>query len=764
MFHAYRPADAGEQLTVCGIPFYVSRNENGAVQSLPLNPRGTISVPFQASCEAIFFLGMATDAVECSEWWGMHESDYDHSLRLFFGDRLMRIQIVYDDDTEELISLIFGVNCWNYHLYYKPHAHENLNDFGAPYQEPFASDPAAAALKEAALQLMENTDPCAERGTKWVFGYRVRPDKRVRELRFVTERDSKRSNVVISAFTGLNAGSPIDPAWKLVDQDFFLGRKYYAALDKMARRLYQYRDELPAQVDKLPVKGYDAPDVTFSGNGLADIFTNVYRVNVMDMAYNKVDDEGGTHTSSPDTANFGSYLGFGTFQDHCTSYASHVWTRDIGRTLMEIINAGYMDRVLPAIDYLHTLLYYPSLRFHIPHWKRVANLVAQDENDLFNEGKENDGHASIMLAVYSLYRKGGVDKAWLLKNEQHLRAAADYYLWQRNNPDLSNYREGMLFSESEASTQTFGGYDVFSNLISAYALTGYARLFRVIGNEAYADTLDALSAEIREGVRTHFTMEHPRYGQVLTDTIDDGWTYEYKRMVDLLIQSDLYGYDLADNDPALFDLMNRTFSAQKESFYAPESGRQMGYGQGYLTQSVIMLDRYEEFSDCVEAAAMMCYHHTDHSYIVPEGVIMHGSKNFWFRNSDLGNAVQQAETLKCARLLLGIDDISPESGIRLVPRLPLTWNSLSVNDYPVTKKDRSITHMNLRYTRTADASVSGRIEATDGCTRYVLDWETDADVSSVRVGPFERDTITVSGADNVRIVKINNRYFARITL
>lgn len=28
------------------------------------------------------------------------------------------------------------------------------------------------------------------------------------------------------------------------------------------------------------------------------------------------------------------------------------------------------------------------------------------------------------------------------------------------------------------------------------------------------------------------------------------------------------------------------------------------------------------------------YHHTDHPYIVPESVILHGSKRCWFRNSD----------------------------------------------------------------------------------------------------------------------------------
>ena len=127
------------------------------------------------------------------------------------------------------------------------------------------------------------------------------------------------------------------------------------------------------------------------------------------------------HTSSAGTADFGCYIGFGTYTSR-DAYGAHVWTRDIGRLLIELADWGYFDRVKSAVDKLHELLYYPSMRFKVPHWKRVANLVARDENDLFNEGNENDGHASIMMAIYNLYRKGGVDKAWLEKNRDHLRA------------------------------------------------------------------------------------------------------------------------------------------------------------------------------------------------------------------------------------------------------------------------------------------------------------------------------------------------------
>ena len=73
---------------------------------------------------------MATESWQCSEWWGQQEVLYDHSTRLFFGDRIGNFRIVFDDETMELVSVIFGVNAFNYNLFYKPKPHEgNLMSF-----------------------------------------------------------------------------------------------------------------------------------------------------------------------------------------------------------------------------------------------------------------------------------------------------------------------------------------------------------------------------------------------------------------------------------------------------------------------------------------------------------------------------------------------------------------------------------------------------------------------------------------------------------
>jgi hypothetical protein len=755
MFHVYENESLNEKLEVRGIPFSVKR-ENGVVAKLPS------SIGFDARCEMLFFLGMSTDSWQCSEWWGQQEVYYDYSTRLFFGDRVGRIRVLYDDRTEELISVIFGVNCWNYNLFFKPKPHENIMHFSAPYDEPFRSDPEARKILEESLRLMENTDEACEKATKWVFAYKVRPEKRIIKIDFGKE-EAKRSDFVVSGVTALLAGGEISSDWDYVTQEFFLRKDYYKPVDRLRRRIYQFRDELPERDEIVNVENFDAPDIVFKGNGLADIYTNVYRKNIMDMAYNKVTDDGMPHTSSRNTANYGCYIGFGTYTIE-NSYFDHVWTRDIGRTLIEITNLGYFDRARRAADRLHELLYYPSIRFKIPHWKRIANLVAKDENDLHNEGKENDGHASIMLFIYNLYNKGAVDRKWLVEHKKELKDAADYYIWQYENPEQSNFN-GILYSESEASTQIYGGYDLFSNIISILAIEGYARLFDEIEDFEYAKRLRKLAKILKEGARKYFLMEHPRYGKVYTDTTDDCWTYEYKRLGELFLQSDLNGYDVFNDDSELFDIMTRTFMAQKEVFYAPESGRQMGYGQGYLTLSTLALDLFDELTECMEAATMMCYHHTDNKYIVPEGVIMHGSKQFWFRNCDLGNAVQQAEIVKCARLVVGIDDIDKNKGIRLVPRLPDTWDGFEAKDFPVTLKDGTVKKFSFAYGRNIHSDDESKIiiKGTDGTKNYTAVFDKDIPVEYLRMGPFDYRNINISGKE-YEVKKIHDRFFAYVKI
>ena len=153
----------------------------------------------------------------------------------------------------------------------------------------------------------------------------------------------------------------------------------------------------------------------------------------------------------------------------------------------------------------------------------------------------------------------------------------------------------------------------------------------------------------------------------------------------------------------------------------------------------------------MQCAAAFCYHHTDRPYIVPEGVIIHGSRRFWYRNSDLGNGVQQAETIKNARLVIGIDDISKNRGLRLVPRMPHTWNKIEAQDYPVCAGGKKL-DVNFTYQRDGEG-----YQMSLACPEPL-------EVDFVRFGPFaENKTVfSVSGAKNYSVKTINGRNFVYV--
>lgn len=668
-----------KEISVCGIPFSVDL-ENDLIKRMPLGQK--IEVNASGPCSYAYLLGMVMNNPCCCEWWQQGEYNYDNHERVFLGDDLCYIFIVYEDYTQEIVPAIFGYNLWNYELYSKINPKEtHLNTFGGPYSEPFSTDPEAQKLLDESLMLNENVSDY-EKGSKYIMAVKLQ-DKPVK---LITTRifPAKTHEIFISSITCLETGGE-NPLKNVVDPAIFLNRGYTAKLDKLARRLYQYADELPQSVEHIIPNDYTGPVADFSGNGFADILTNVYHLNLHDMATNKVTEEGMPHTSSEGTANFGCYVGFGSYKTGESSYFTHIWTRDVGRVLIELSNVGMSERLQNAAEWMHKFLYDYSARFSKPNWKRIANASeVWGKDNIYNlSGKENDGHAAIMLFIFSLIRNQIVSKEWITENKQQILDAVGWFFWQIENPKESSFNK-VLYSDSEASSGEFGGYDLFSNAIGYYALLGYEYIGNYMGWTEVSEKSKKYAELIKSGIYETFILDHPQFGKIFVDNCYDAWTYEYKRFGLLFEYVDIFDYEPMKNDE-IARIVARTMAAQKHEFYTPFSGRQMGYGQGYLTQIMLLTDDVVEYTKCLEATAGFCYHKYDHNYIVPEGVITSPQKDRWFRNSDLGNAVQQAETIKSIRLMIGIEDMQPQKGLNFVPRMPIGFDKIHVSNYKVAK-------------------------------------------------------------------------------
>jgi hypothetical protein len=689
----------------------------------------------QDTVRAVFCLGMVTDRPEGSEWWGPAERWHAHHLRLFIGDQLGKIFIVYSDTTVDVIPIIFGVNLWNYELFTQVSPTENyLNTYGGPYPEPFLSDGNARSMLDASLRLMDND---TIKGGRYILGIRTR-DKPVRQVRLYND-NLRFAGVYMTAITCSTGSIPAQASADLVNARFFNRKEYYTAMDRLARRLYQYLDEIPVTDPYLPPAGYNGPVVKFTGTPLAEVFSNVYTHNIHDMHTKKVGPEGSMHTSSGDLPNFGIYVGMGTYSDQHEAYYTMVWTRDVGRCMTEIIESGENLRAPRAGDEALRLLYDPSARFSQPNWKRIANASELNNEGLWRSvgGKENDGHAAMMMFLYKLIQHRCVDGLWVQENWGSLTDAAEWICWQMDHPERSGF-DRVLSSETEAATQENGAFDLYSNYYAYTGLRAFAKLAGEKGDGPRRDRWNRYADVLLEGIYSEFTTEHPRYGSIFVDNTYDCWTWEYKRFIPLFMAADLYSYDLSRDDRELYDLCRNTYLAQKEDYFSYAAGRQMGYGQGFITQASIMMDEFEDMQGYLEQAAAFCYHHSDYNYIVPEGVIMHPSGGYWYRNSDLGNNVQQAEIIKCARLLIGLDDLDPASGLNLVPRLPAGWNNMSVTGYPVAVTDfrghplRSVVDYSYRRSGTG--------------YHLTLECSDDFRLGVARIGPFSSENIRFNGS------------------
>ena len=111
----------------------------------------------------------------------------------------------------------------------------------------------------------------------------------------------------------------------------------------------------------------------------------------------------------------------------------------------------------------------------------------------------------------------------------------------------------------------------------------------------------------------------------------------------------------------------------------------MGYGQGFVTQSALLLDRMRDATTMLDWTAKEIYdprfNQFDH-FIVSEGVQISPDGRYWYRFGDLGNGVQEGETIKTLRLVIGVDDTQP-GRLQFYPRMPYDWNEIAVKKYPV---------------------------------------------------------------------------------
>lgn len=697
---------------------------------------GSFEVKVGVPARKIFLLGMTEP--ERPQAWSDAAS---YANRFFVGDKLGRIRLHYADGATEDYPLILGESVWWGLAFYQA-------------REPFPSNASLRSAFEKALRLYPAA-PVSDGNYVAVVIPKNAPLDSIEILRSAEKRGSvaiagitieTTQSVSIAGGTVIPAGPP-DPQFEQFVRQKSLrdaGADKEGSrqrLENLKKAFYTSDADFKQPIATQIPSGYSGPHVIFKGTPYASALQNAFYANVADMLA-KIDPNGMYHTSTKDAlawAGIPRSAGgeFGTYRPDVGIYYGDSWSRDLGRSLQELTDLGFTNTASQTADYALRMARLweknPALKYHgeslPPHWSRVINKPD------FSLPFENDGHGLISLFLYQLWRRLPNRDQWLRAHWNDVKAAGDWIPWQFNHPEISGAANGALHTTGESAGGS--GYSVYPDAICMIALEGLARMADSIGETQSAELWRGTAANMRSAIPERYMIDDPKYGPVWT-LVDAGWPNKSTVLGPLIFTADYRGYAPNDiyapwrsADVAAYERLIDTY--KPFGFY----GWAMGYGQGFVTQSALLLDRMKDATDMLNWTAREVYDPQIQSYVVPEGVQVDPTGRFLYRTGDQGNGVQEAEIVKIFRILIGVDDMDSRH-IEILPRLPYGWSEISVKDYPVLiQKAGKTENTHLRY----------RLERAGGHLSMSISSEVYLGAVTIRVGPFEEQPT----ANDVRI-------------
>jgi hypothetical protein len=687
---------------------------------------GSLDAKIGVTAKKIYLLGM-TETQRPSAW----SNPLSYAARYIVGDNLGQIRLHYEDGSTQEFPLVLGESVW----------------WGLPFeqtQEPFPMDARLRRAFEDVLRLYPAA-PVEDGNYVAVIAPKGEPIASIE----ITDSPAKHGSVAIAGITVEAApDAAIAGATRIPANEFSPGfAKFVAEKPLRASRtdeggakerlkafsdvFYSTTADVKGPIAPVAPRGYAGPQVTFKGSNVAAILQNSFYANVQDML-DKVDADGTYHTSTRDAL---AWAGdprsaggeFGTFRKDVGVYYGQAWSRDLGRSLQELTELGFVDRASHTADFAfrsaRTWALNPNLTYNgsplPPHWSRII-----DHPD-FSLPLENDGHGLISLFIYKLWQRIPDRDAWLRAHWDDVKLAGDWIPWQFDHADITGAKDGVLYTTGESAAGK--GYSVYPDSVCMTALEALAQMADSIGETQSARLWRDRAEKMRQAIPARYLVDDPNYGRVWTLQYA-GWPNESTVLGPLIFLADYKGFAPQDDDPA-WRAANEAAYQRLLDTYKPFGfyGWAMGYGQGFVTQAALLLDRMKDVTPMLAWTARETYDPEIASYVVPEGVQVDPTGTYVFRTGDQGNGVQEAEIVKMYRILIGVDDNEPQR-LRVMPRMPYGWTEIAVSKYPaLVERNGRIEMAQLHYD----------LRRTAG--RMSMEISADRSLGSVamRLGPFE---------------------------
>ncbi|MEN8155757.1 MAG: hypothetical protein ABFS10_02310 [Bacteroidota bacterium] len=693
-----------------------------------------------------------------------------NSYRNFFiGDSAGILTLTYASGTIDTIPLIFGYNVgWNHN--YKISS------------EPFKSDPDAKKALDQALCVANALEGYNSGGDDYYIKIALRDEKL--ESAAIYDHPKKIGYFRLDGITfgGVKErgdqqiyreerGKAIPDSTKqwleshTIHSDNPLPKSRLDAIKILKGKYYTSNTDInyttiAREAESLSSADFPGPRIKFTGTPVAELMTNIYYENAAGLL-ERVGEDGMFHESAYKADRFDGFAGW---TPELGAYYTTSYTRLRGLTVLTQL--GFAEEVNRSIAYFDKwLMYfpqsYPELQLGGKPVPGHATVIANQPHIYFDLLKgygwptkqisrdfgnpENDGHGFLMLTRWRAWQKQGKEQAWIENRWEAINEAAEYIPWCLDNPELSFSEHGLLHNESEGGLNKLS---MFCDFACYLGLKSYSEMAGSIENNMKADRWSSEANRLYQNMMAYYPLESDRWGDVWDPEKNAAFGYTHSTLAPLCIGMDYWGYDVINKLPGDWaDRTKRTYLMQLEK-NAPQGAATagIGYGQGYITQSALLLDQMDDAQKMVGWLAKACFAPgLQHPFRVPEGSIISEDGSTWRRWGDLGNGYQLIEVVHTVSLLAGIDDFSTDH-LHIMPRILKDWNGLEIDGWPVRIISNGTSILSkLSLNLSADYQKGEQI--------VTLSFEAPVDQGKFRLGPFPAAAKSVKVTRNGKKVK-----------
>jgi len=479
---------------------------------------------------------------------------------------------------------------------------------------------------------------------------------------------------------------------------------------------------------------YKYPRIKLSGTDLLNRAGVIYSQILNDLLM-KVDEGGGEYDKG--------FFHTSTTTMTTPNYYHTMWSRDVGRGIMELARAGLIDAAKSSVDYIMSI----GLSCG-DHYGRIFS----SDNPTSIEGHyphEVDGNVTLLMGIYMTWKYNGKNKKDGL---QYLDNAKKVFGWFEKNAENCPYGF-LLASKSELSGNPdtpYFIYPIFATYGAIVVSQAYAEMSEYCELLDEKEKYEKLAKKFSDAIQKHLLSRGDNSDQdtktppgVWLNGLDERtgkaaeigdygtrfFIHRWTRQLPFIQDYDL-GLDKAQNKQ--LDLINeasykyikdgmaegyyfRKYGFVSNTCFGGMGGRHddtmAGYGQNYFSQAALIADDVNVYTKCIDGICRLAYDGDIVAPLTPDlnPWVMHEcftyenyeqgldhtygrtgdeSRHIMHNPGDEGNLVQSAETLKTFAILAGI---SSEDDILIIkPRLPWECTEAQIEDFPVVLPDNTM--------------------------------------------------------------------------